>query len=206
MSATAAKYGFGARAPFAEPRAREYDMKEKARLSGRFPRVNDEPLSTTLAALVKDFQKNAALVAVLERRRALEGRSQYVLQSKEALDNINRGLAPWARVGRAVEASSARAAQRIARLPSPPPPPAEVPQDAGIPHFDDNASIAPTVGSTRVSDSATNPSVSIGQGTPQLTLDGRLATTKTKPQRKTKSVPGPSSLVASLTKYRAKPG
>ena len=65
MSATAAKYGFGARAPFAEPRASEYDMKEKARLSGRFPRVNDEPLSATLAALVKDFQKNAALVAVL---------------------------------------------------------------------------------------------------------------------------------------------
>ena len=118
MSATAAKYGFGARAPFAEPRASEYDMKEKARLSGRFPRVNDEPLSTTLAALVKDFQKNAALLAVLERRRALEGRSQYVLQSQEALDTINRGLAPWARVGRAVEANSARVAQQIASPPA----------------------------------------------------------------------------------------
>ena len=130
MSATAAKYGFGARAPFAEPRASEYDMKEKARLSGRFPRVNDEPLSTTLAALVKDFQKNAALVAVLERRRALEGRSQYVLQSQEALDTINRGLAPWARVGRAVEAKSAQVAQQIA---SPPAVAEEVAEDDDIP-------------------------------------------------------------------------
>ena len=66
MATTAEKYGFGARAPYAEPRASEHDMKERVRLSGRFPRVNDEPLSKTLSALVKEFEKSAALGAVLE--------------------------------------------------------------------------------------------------------------------------------------------
>ena len=45
MAETAERYGFGARAPYAEPRASEHDMKERVRLSGRFPRVNDEPLA-----------------------------------------------------------------------------------------------------------------------------------------------------------------
>ena len=48
MTTTAGAYGFGARAPYAAPRASEYDMKEKARLSGLFPRVRNEPLSTRL--------------------------------------------------------------------------------------------------------------------------------------------------------------
>ena len=131
-------------------------------------------------------------MAVLERRRALEGRSQYVLQSQEALDTINRGLAPWARVGRAVEAKSAQVAQQIA---SPPAVAEEVEEDNNIPHFGDEAS-------TRATDSATNPSVSIGQGNPQLTLDGRLAKTSKAPRKK-KGLVGTSPLTASLTKWRA---
>ena len=77
MALTDETHGFGARAPFAAPRASEHDMKERARLSGLFPRVNNEPLSKTLNGLVKEFEQNAALTAILERRRALEGRSQY---------------------------------------------------------------------------------------------------------------------------------
>ena len=76
----AADYGFGARAPWAAARASEHNMKERARLSGLFPQVNNEPLSNTLTSLVETFKKNAALGAILERRRALEGRAQYVLQ------------------------------------------------------------------------------------------------------------------------------
>ncbi len=110
----AADYGFGARAPWAAARASEYSMKERARLSGLFPQVNNEPLSNTLNSLVEAFKKNAALGAILGRRRALEGRAQYVLQSQEAMDAVNRNLVPWARVGRAVEAKSARLAQRVA--------------------------------------------------------------------------------------------
>ena len=76
----AADYGFGARAPWAAARASEHNMKERVRLSGLFPQVNNEPLSTTLTLLVEEFKKNAALGAILERRRALEGQAQYVMQ------------------------------------------------------------------------------------------------------------------------------
>ncbi len=51
MATTAEQYGFGARAPYAQPRASEYDMKERVRLSGLFPRVRNEPLSALDPAL-----------------------------------------------------------------------------------------------------------------------------------------------------------
>ena len=57
-------------------------MKQRVRLSGLFPRVRDQPLSKDLQELVREFEQNAALVAVLERRHALEGRSQYDLQAR----------------------------------------------------------------------------------------------------------------------------
>ena len=123
MATSAETYGFGARAPYATPRASEHDMKEKARLSGLFPRVRNEPMSKQLQVLLKEFEQNAALTALLERRRALEGRSQYNLQGREAMDEVNRNLAPWARAGRAVEATSARVAQQVAGI-APPAPPA----------------------------------------------------------------------------------
>ena len=125
MATTAETYGFGARAPYATPRASEHDMKEKARLSGLFPRVRNEPMSKQLQVLLKEFEQNAALTAILERRRALEGRSQYNLQGREAMDEVNRNLAPWARAGRAVEATSARVAQQVAGI-TPPPDAADV--------------------------------------------------------------------------------
>ena len=52
----AADYGYGARAPWAAFRASEYDMKERASLSGLFPQVNNEPTSNTRNALVKAFE------------------------------------------------------------------------------------------------------------------------------------------------------
>ena len=60
MATTAEAYGFGARAPYAAPRASEHDMEEKARLSGLFPRVRNEPLSKRLQGLLKEFEQNAA--------------------------------------------------------------------------------------------------------------------------------------------------
>ena len=82
-------------------------MKERARLSGLLPRVRNEPLSKTLQALLKEFEQNAALSALLERRRALEGRSQYNLQALEAVDAMRTNLVPWARMGGAIEANRA---------------------------------------------------------------------------------------------------
>ena len=207
----AADYGFGARAPWAAFRASEHDMKERARLSGLFPQVNNEPMSNTLNALVKAFEKNAALGAILERRRVLEGRSQYVLQSQEAMDAVNRNLAPWARVGRAVEAKSARMAQRIAGVPERAPDAADVMTDAS-----DSSTEARwgtyTVGGSEASTRAPNTNEPLGlgssnvdQGPLQGTLDGRLA--KSKPQRTRQKRSGigkgaPSNSL--ITKWQAK--
>ena len=55
MATTAETYGFGARYSYAEPRASEYDMKERVRLSGLFPRVRNEPMSNPLQKLLKEF-------------------------------------------------------------------------------------------------------------------------------------------------------
>ena len=197
----AADYGFGARAPWAAFRASEHDMKERARLSGLFPQVNDEPLSDTLNALVKAFEKNAALGAILERRRVLEGRSQYVLQSQEAMDAVNRNLAPWARVGRAVEAKSARMAQRIAGVPDA--------ADAADVMMDASESSTEarwgtyTVGG---SEASTRAPTDAGQGPLQRTLDGGLGKSKPQRTRQKRSTIGKGTPSNSLiTKWQAKP-
>ena len=128
MTATAEAYGFGARAPYATPRASEYDMKERVRLSGLFPRVRNEPLSKQLQVLLKEFEQNAALTGILERRRRLEERRQFELQGSEGLDAINRNLAPPFRAGLAGAATSAADARKISpalkwqREPKPPRP------------------------------------------------------------------------------------
>ena len=92
MATIAEIYGFGARAVYATPRASEYDMKERVRLSGMFPRVGNEPLSKALARIVEEFEQNANFAAIVERHRAL----------------IDR-----ARVGRAIDDASAPAVQQV---------------------------------------------------------------------------------------------
>ena len=114
MATTAEAYGFGARAPYAQPRASEYDMKQRVRLSGLFPRVRNEPMSTQLQALLKEFEQNAALTGILERRRRLEERTQYELKGREALAALNTNLAPQFRTGAASFATSAAVASAIA--------------------------------------------------------------------------------------------
>ena len=184
----AADYGFGARAPWAAFRASEYDMKERARLSGLFPQVNNEPLSNTLNALVEAFKKNAALGAILERCRALEGRAQYVLQGQEAMDAVNRNLTPWARAGTAVEAKSARLAQQVAGVPDA----ADVMTDSGAETRLGSYTIGGSEASTRA------PS------TLQPTLDGKLG--KSKPQRTRNVGPAMGALPQTkLDKWAAKP-
>ena len=123
MTTTAEAYGFGARAPYATPRASEHDMKERVRLSGLFPRVGNEPMSKQLQVLLKEFEQNAALTGILERRRRLEERTQYELQGREGIDALNRNLAPPLRAGMAGAATSAQVAAQIAGRPAAPPRP-----------------------------------------------------------------------------------
>ncbi len=120
MATTAEAYGFGARAPNAQPRASEDDMKERVRLSGLFPRVRNEPMSTQLQALMKEFEDNAALAGILERRRRLEERVQYEMRSREAVAAMNTNLAPPFRTGVASFATSAAVASAVAGVPQPP--------------------------------------------------------------------------------------
>ena len=114
MATTAEQYGFGARAAYAQPRASEYDMKERVRLSGLFPRVRNKPMSVQLQALMKGFEKNAALTGILERRRRLEERIQYEMKSREALAALNTNVAPQFRTGTAAFATSAAVASKLA--------------------------------------------------------------------------------------------
>ncbi len=113
MTATAEKYGFGARATFAQPRQPESDMKERVRLSGLFPRVRSEPMSNQLQALLKEFDNNAALTGILERRRRQEERLQYELKGSEGMDALSRNLAPPFRAGLAGAATSATVANAL---------------------------------------------------------------------------------------------
>ena len=115
MTATAEAYGFGARATYAQPRQSEYDMKERVRLSGLFPRVRSEPMSNQLQALLKEFEKNAALTGILERRRRQEERLQYELKGTEGMEALNRNLAPPFRAGLAGAATSASVADKLVR-------------------------------------------------------------------------------------------
>ena len=112
---TAEVQGFGARMAYAQPRQSEYEMKERVRLSGLFPRVRNEPLSNQLQALMKEFDKNAALTGILERRRRLEERQQFELKGREGMDALNRDLAPPFRAGLANAATSASVADRLVR-------------------------------------------------------------------------------------------
>ena len=119
MATTAEAYGFGARAPYAQPRESEYDMKERVRLSGLFPRVRNQPMSVQLQALLKDFEKNSALAGILERRRRMEEKTQYDLRSREAMAAMNTNLAPPFRTGHASFATSAAVASKVADAPVP---------------------------------------------------------------------------------------
>ncbi len=123
MAATAEAYGFGARAPYAQPRESECDMKQRVRLSGLFPRVCNQPMSNQLQALLKAFEQNAALTGILERRRRMEEKTQYELRSREAVAALNTNLAPPFRTGNASFATSAAVAQKVADEVKAPPPP-----------------------------------------------------------------------------------
>ncbi len=156
MATTAEAYGFGARAPYAAPRASEHDMKEKARLSRLFPRVRNEPMSKRLQGLLKEFEQNAALTGILERRRRLEERTQYELQGREGMDALNRNLTPPFRTGMAGAATSAQVAARIAGLP------------AALPPAPDAASVMSGGGGPGVSGAGG----STGSGAPRTPLPG----------------------------------
>ena len=50
--------------------------------------MRNEPMSKQLQVLLKEFEQNAALTAILERHRVIAERSRYELQGREAMDEV----------------------------------------------------------------------------------------------------------------------
>ena len=111
---------FGSRHPFAVPRESEYLLKEKARKSGSFPKVRNEPLANQLRAQIAAFENNAQLMALLERRRALDERTQFEMQAREHMQIIYQNVMPALRTGPANAAAAAAAGLQAAGRPIPP--------------------------------------------------------------------------------------
>ena len=78
--------------------------------------------SNQLQKLLKEFEQNAALTGILERRRRQEERMQYELQGREGMRALEMNRTPALRAGMAPIATSARVAAAIAELPPVPPP------------------------------------------------------------------------------------
>ena len=72
-------------------------------------------MSNQLQKLLKEFEQNASLTGILERRRRVEERLQYELKGSEGIDAMNRNLAPPFRAGLAGAATSAAVADALAR-------------------------------------------------------------------------------------------
>ena len=72
-------------------------------------------MSTQLQVLLKEFEQNAALTGILERRRRLEERMHFELKGREGMDALNTNLAPPCPAGLAGAAVSADVADRLAR-------------------------------------------------------------------------------------------
>ena len=51
-------------------------------------------MSNQLQAVIKEFEKSAALTGILERRRRAEERLQFELKGSEGMDALSRNLAP----------------------------------------------------------------------------------------------------------------
>ena len=165
-------------------------------------------MSKQLQVLIKEFEQNAALKAILERRRVIAERSRYELQGREAMDEVNRNKGPWARTGTAVEATSARVAQQVAGIP--PPDAANVMTGGAYSTGGSESSTRATGGSWYEYTTSTINDETLsqwrGQRIPQATLTGELAKTKGRRRsQQTKELIGKGKLSKSLiTNWRAK--
>ena len=61
--------------------------------------MRNEPLANQVRAQIAAFENNAQLMAMLERRRALEERAQYEMQARESMQIIYQNVMPALRTG-----------------------------------------------------------------------------------------------------------
>ena len=105
---------YGSRAVYAEPRDDLGQMKQKAKRQGHFPRVarSSEEL---LHEQLKQIQRGKELNVVRQRRKAMDDRLNYELETEWLMQDMRQGRAPGFRGLGGRMAGVAQAAQRTNR-------------------------------------------------------------------------------------------
>ncbi len=103
---------YGSRAVYAEPRDDLRQMKQKAKGQGHFPRVarSSEEL---LHEQLKQIQRGKELNVVQQRRKAMDDRLNYELETERLMQDMRQGRAPGFRGLGGRRAGVAQAAQQF---------------------------------------------------------------------------------------------
>ncbi len=104
---------YGSRAVYAEPRDDLGEMKQKAKRQGHFPKVarSSEEL---LHEQLKQIQRGKELNVVQQRRKAMDDRLNYELETERLMQDMRQGRAPGFRGLGGRMAGVAQAAQQFA--------------------------------------------------------------------------------------------
>ena len=103
---------YGSRAVYAEPRDDLRQMKQKAKGQGHFPQVawSSEEL---LHEQLKQIQRGKELNVVQQRRKAMDDRLNYELETERLMQDMRQGRAPGFRGLGGRMAGVAQAAQQF---------------------------------------------------------------------------------------------
>ena len=104
---------YGSRAVYAEPQDGLGQMKQKAKKQGHFPRVARSSVEV-LHEQLKQIQKNKELNVVQQRRKAMDDRLNYELETERLMQDMRQGRAPGFRGLGGRMAGAAQAAQQFA--------------------------------------------------------------------------------------------
>ena len=88
-----ASAGFGSRAVYAEPYDELPETKRKARASGVFPRVGKSSVEF-LHNKLQQINKGREVSAVQQRRKAMDDRLNYELETERAMQDLRANRMP----------------------------------------------------------------------------------------------------------------
>ena len=101
---------YGSRAVYAEPRDDLGQMKQKAKRQGHFPRVAQSSEELLHEQLI---QRGKELNVVQQRRKAMDDRLNYELETERLMQDMRQGRAPGFRGLGGRMAGVAQAAQQF---------------------------------------------------------------------------------------------
>ena len=104
---------YGSRAVYAKPRDGLGQMKQNAKKQGHFPRVARSTVEM-LHEQLKQIQKGKELNVVQQKRKAMDDRLNYELETKRLMLDMRQGRAPSFRGLGGRMAGAAQAAQQFA--------------------------------------------------------------------------------------------